>query len=110
MTRRPGFVTLYIFILVYLASRVILLTPQAWEQKSKRVIFIQKQYVSVVNNCRHKIFVEQKDLLNNIPDGFAETKQDSKQFFYKRDFQPDYIFFYSGSKIYAVPGEPDELS
>jgi hypothetical protein len=106
MKRRKKNIPLFCITLVYILSRVLLISPDAIEKKSKRLIYFQMQIASAVNESKHRI-------------AFSIQIKKRLPAFESSDTRTGFIFFnpittdlhhccYTGIRVMASPGEPDD--
>lgn len=100
-------IPLFFVVLAYLASRLILISPDAIEKKSKRLIFFHQQYVSLVNESKNRIgfSIFAKRQLAGVP---------GRQKIYPKTFHSAVfnrhlsVVSYKGTRVHARPDEPDD--
>jgi len=99
---------LFLIAAIYPAGRVILFSPNAIEKKSKRLIFLPEQHFSHVNESRQRLlFFEMKH--GRLPQEVLLNNNSIKQIGFQSVCQYETSTTYTGKRILASPGEPDDI-
>jgi len=97
----------FLLALIYLMSRVLLLSPDALVKKSKRIVFFQERYSILSRDSRTVVAASLK--VNNILSDFKEVKFSSTFFpLLKSDRLQIFPICYRGLRICSSPPGPDD--
>jgi hypothetical protein len=101
--------TLFLIAVIYLASRVVLIFPDAIEKKAKRLIFFQEQYSSTVYKSQQRVEFK-LNIYPKLPEDELLNSNSKKRVAHKslQKFKP--VVFYTGNRILASPGDPYDFS
>ena len=107
MNKKTKNTWLYFVCLIYMMSRVLLIFPGDVDKKSKRQIYQQSRFVSILNESRNLTIVIREAY--RVPVSYRdESLQESQfQFLVQEPAHPR-CPGYTGNKIFATPGEPDD--
>ncbi len=89
----------------YVMSRIVLISPDAIEQKTKRVVYFQDRYVAINSDIKKRVAAT-VSIIKKVLHTDRSKKDFSRRYATLSDNKSGFHFFYQGQKIPATPEDP----